>query len=109
MLLKGGPVELRYLGFDQKLNTRTYRFKGVAGRDPALYFLISADLRLFLLHRIGIQEGPTLCANKLARDLQVAAAGDHELTDEDLCAFADARTLADAQKAQSRRNGARQH
>jgi len=101
-------VELRYLGFDQKLNTRTYRFKGLAGADPALYFLVNADLRLFLLHRIGIQEGPTLCAKKLASDLENPVARDHELTNEDLRAYVDARALADAQKA-SRRMSARQH
>lgn len=101
-------MELRYLGFDQKLNTRTYRFKGVAGRDPALFFLVTADLRLFLSHRIGIQEGPTLCARKLASDLQQPAAGDHELTNEDLDAYVKARAMADALKV-SRRSGARQH
>ena len=100
-------MELRYLGFDQKLNTRTYRFKGVTGSDPAAYFLVNADLRLFLLHRIAIQEGPTLSASKLASDLQNPASESHELTDQDLCAFATARALAEAQKAESRRRSAR--
>jgi len=100
-------VELRYLGFDQKLNTRTYKFKDGSGDDPAAYFVVTADLRLFLLHRIAIQEGPALCASKLASDLQKPALGNHELTGEDLCDYATARALAETQKAASRRRGAR--
>jgi len=102
-------VEIRYLGFDQKMNTRTYRFKGVVGRDPALYFLVNADISLFLLHRIGIQEGPSLCAKKLASDLLNPAADSHELTSDDLRAYVNARALADKERAESRRRGARQH
>ena len=58
-------MELRYLGFDQKQNTRTYKFDGVANGQPTVHFVVTADLALFLANRIGIQEGPTLCANKL--------------------------------------------
>jgi hypothetical protein len=82
---------------------------GVAGRDPALYFLVSADLSLFLQHHVGIQEGPTLCAKKLACDLQKPVVGSHELTNDDLLAYVNARELADAQKAASRRSSAHLH
>ena len=100
-------MELRYLGFDQKQNTRAYRFKGVSNGEPTLYFVITADLSLFLAHHIGIQEGPSLCANKLASDLQEPERLNHELTNEDLVAHANARTQAEARKAEVRRNAAR--
>lgn len=100
-------MELRYLGFDQKLNTRTYKFKGVERGEPNLYFRVTADLRLFLSHHVGIQEGPALSASKLASDLQTPASADHELTNEDLHAHVSARALADARRTAARR-GARQ-
>ena len=59
-------MELRYMGFDQKQNTRTYKFDGVANGQPTVHFVVTADLALFLANRIGIQEGPTLCAHKLS-------------------------------------------
>ena len=102
-------MEFRYLGFDQTLNTRTYRFKSMVNGDPALFFLVTADLNLFLAHHVGIQEGPALCAKKLATDLGNPAAENHELTHEDLRAYVSARALAEAQKAESRRRSARHH
>ena len=77
-------MELRYLGFDQKQNTRTYKFDGVANGQPTLHFLVTADLALFLAHRIGIQEGPTLCANKLSSASEPVTDGNLELTNDDL-------------------------
>ena len=100
-------MELRYLGFDQKHNTRTYNFKGIANGEPTLYFIVTVDLSLFLAHHIGIQEGPSLSAHKLASDLQEPAIGNHELTDEDLRTYVNARALSDARKAEARRGGAR--
>jgi hypothetical protein len=100
-------VELRYLGFDQKQNTRQYKFDGVANGQPTLHFVVTADLALFLAHRIGIQEGPTLCASKLSSALQPATDVPLELTSEDLRAHADARSVAEARKAEARRAGVR--
>jgi hypothetical protein len=100
-------MELRYLGFDQKLSTRAYKFKGIANGKPTLYFIVRADLGLFLANHIGIQEGPSLCATKLAADLQEPANGSHELTNDDLRAHVSARAMADARKAEARRGGVR--
>ena len=97
-------MELRYLGFDQKLNTRTYKFKGIANGEPTLYFMVTADLRLFLSHRIGIQEGPALSAHKLASDLLTPLNGNHELTNEDLTAHVNARAMAEERKAGARKS-----
>jgi hypothetical protein len=97
-------VNLRYMGFDQKQSVRTYRFEGISSGEPTLYFIVTADLSLFLARHVGIQEGPTLCAHKLASNLLNASPGRHELTDEDLLAHMNARAMAEAaHKARSRR------
>ena len=100
-------MELRYLGFDQAQNTRAYKFKAIAKGDPAAYFVVTADMQLFLAHHVAIQEGPGLCAQKLASDLEKSPAGDHELTKEDIQAHAQARVLAEARKAEARGSGRR--
>ena len=99
-------MELRYMGFDQKQNTRTYKFDGVASGQPTVHFLVTADLALFLANRIGIQEGPTLCAHKLSSSLEPADTS-QVLTNDDLRAHASARSLAEARKAEARRMGPR--
>lgn len=97
-------MELRYLGFDQQKNARTYRFDVLEKGQPSRHFVVTADLALFLAHHVGIQEGPTLCANKLSADLENNVDGSHELTADDLRSHASARTLAEAQRAEQRRN-----
>jgi hypothetical protein len=100
-------MELRYLGFDQTHNTRAYRFEGLTKGEPTLHFVVTADLAIFLKHRIGIQEGPGLCARKLASDAQTPRPENFELTNDDLRAMVDARAVADARKAEMRRSGPR--
>ncbi len=100
-------MELRYLGFDQKQNTRTYKFDGVSNGQPTLHFLVTADLALFLANRIGIQEGPTLCANKLTATSEPVTDANLELTNDDLRAHASARSMDAARKAEARRMGPR--
>jgi hypothetical protein len=100
-------MELRYLGFDQKQNTRAYRFDGLTKGEPTIHFVVTADMAMFLKHRIGIQEGPSLCVHKLASDAQTPRLANLELTNDDLRALADARAAADARKAELRRSGPR--
>ncbi len=100
-------MELRYLGFDQTQNTRAYRFEGLTKGEPTVQFVVTADLDMFLRHRIGIQEGPGLCARKLASDAQTPHPENVALTNEDLAAMVDARAVADARKAALRRSGPR--
>jgi len=100
-------MELRYMGFDQQQNTRTYKFDGFTKGEATVHFVVTADLRLFLEHRIGIQEGPTLCARKIGADPHPSIDVAIVLTAADLRAHADARALADARKAESRRPGPR--
>ena len=47
-----------------------YRFERMVRGEPTMRFAITADLALFLEHRIHIQDGPALCANKLVTDLE---------------------------------------
>jgi hypothetical protein len=100
-------VEFRYLGFDQAQNARAYRYDVIAKGDPTRQFTVTVDVALFLVHRIGIQEGPSLCARKLASDLENHADGTHELTVDDLRAYADERDAAETRRLEARRNGVR--
>ena len=96
-------MELRYMGFDQRRNERVYRFDAIEKGQAIQRYVISADMALFLAHRIGIQEGPTLAAVKLAAGLVNKTAGEHELTADDLRSHASARLAADAKRAETRR------
>ncbi len=96
-------MEIRYLGFDQRQNSRVYRFdvriQGALTKEVS----ISADISVFRDHHVGIQEGPILCGHKLTADLERGWEGDHELTAADVQAFADTKALADAQRAAARK------
>lgn len=96
-------MELRYMGFEQQRNMRAYNFDGLAKGQPAVRYVVTADLALFVKHRIGIQEGPSLCARKLASDLDGLRKGEHELLNEDLLAHAAARADAESRRAEQRR------
>lgn len=98
-------MELRYMGFDQTRNTRTYKFDRVVKGELASRVLVTADMALFLQYRVAIQEGPALCARKITSDLESSAEEGHELTSADLIAYASARADAEARKAELRRGG----
>ena len=100
-------MQLRYMGFDQTQGVRVYRFDSIVDRAPAVRYIVTADLALFLKHRIGIQEGPTLCARKLASDLELPELREHILTNDDLLAYVAARSDAEARKAANRKPGVR--
>ncbi len=100
-------MDLRYVGFDQQGNTRSYRFDRIAKGQPPVHLVVTADLALFLARRVNIQEGPSLCARKLSGDPDEFEQRDRELTNEDLLAYATARADAEASKAKSRRTGLR--
>jgi hypothetical protein len=105
--LQEAAVELRYIGFDQAQNRRVYKFDCKAEDKSTMRFAVSVDMVLFLRHHVGIQEGPTLCAQKLTADFEAQHRDEHELTNEDLLAYVVERTAAKARKAESRRAGHR--
>jgi len=84
-----------------------YKFDRTAQGEPTARFMVSVDMALFLQHHVNIQEGPTLCAQKLKADLQAQHEGEHELTTGDLIAYVAGRAAAAALKAESRRPGPR--
>jgi len=96
-------VEIRYLGFDQSENSRVYRFDVHTGGQPTKEVSVTADMLVLRDSRIAIQEGPVLSGNKLTADLKRGWDGAHELTVDDLRAHADAKALADAERASARK------
>jgi hypothetical protein len=64
---------------------------------------VTADIAVFRTHSVGIQEGPFLSGNKLTADLERGWEGEHELTAADVRAYADAKALADAERASTRK------
>ena len=91
-------MQVRYLGFDQKQNSRVYRFDVRIDGRLTKEVSISADISIFRDHSVAIQEGPTLSGNKLSADLEQGWDGEHELTAADVQAFADTKAVADAQR-----------
>jgi hypothetical protein len=96
-------VEIRYLGFDQRQNSRVYRFDVRTDGRLTSHVTVTVDIAVFRNHSVGIQEGPVLSGNKLAADLERGWAGEHELTAADVRAYADAKALTDAQRASTRK------
>jgi hypothetical protein len=92
-------VEIRYLGFEQKQNSRVYRFDVRTDGRLTKQVSVTADISVFRNHSVGIQEGPLLSGNKLTADLERGWKGEHELTAADIRAYADAKALADAQRS----------
>ena len=96
-------MELRYVGFDQRQNSRVYRFDVRTSGRLTKQVSITADMAIFRDHRVAIQEGPVLSGNKLTADLERGWEGEHELTAADVRAYADTKALADAKRASNRR------
>jgi len=100
-------MEFRYMGFDQTHNKRVFKFDRTAHGEATARFVVSVDMALFLQYHVSIQEGPTLCAQKLKADLLAQHEGEHELTNSDLLTYVAGRAAAAALKAESRRPGPR--
>lgn len=83
---------LRYLGFEQTGNVRSYKFERLSPSGETDRAVVSADLSLFHRHEVGIQEGPTLCLRLVTAELDgfntTNATGDspfqRSLTDHDM-------------------------
>jgi hypothetical protein len=91
------------MGFEQRQNVRSYQFDVVEKGELPRRFIVTADLSLFRIQGVVIQEGPSLCAGKLLADLERNFAGAHELTAEDLRSYVNARSLAEAKRAEMRK------
>jgi hypothetical protein len=102
-------MELRYMGFEQLRNARVFRFDILAKGEVTRQAVVTADMALFLQHRVGIQDGPTLCSVKLTADLEQSIEGEHTLTADDLRAYSDARLAAETKRIEARRLAGRRH
>ena len=98
-------MQLRYMGFDQTKAVRIYRFDSIVDRAPAVRYIVAVDLTLFLKHHVGIQEGPSLCARKLASDLETVQQREHTLTSEDLLAYVTARLRSGSAQGRCQKTG----
>jgi hypothetical protein len=95
----GAQPDLRYAGFQQVNGIRSYGFDAVASGDRLQRFTVRVDMTVLLNSRVGVQDVPALCLRKLAADLQaVPACGSHELTNEDLRAYASSRATTTGRK-----------
>ena len=95
------------MGFEQTPTKRLYKFNGVLAKGTPEHFTVSVDLDLFVKNRVNIQEGPSLCAQKLKADLDAQQGGEHELTNADLAAYVAGVAAAAARKAENRKPGLR--
>src|SRR5947209_3758912 len=57
-------MHFAYEGFQQNGDSRCFQFRAPGGRDSEL-FSIDVELRLFLLHRVPVQDGPRFCLQLL--------------------------------------------
>jgi hypothetical protein len=95
-------MELRYLGFDQLRSARAFRFEILVKGAGAREAVVTADMALFLQYHVSVQDGPTLCAGKLAADLENQIEGEHVLTADDLRLHSESRAAADAKRLEAR-------
>jgi hypothetical protein len=86
--------DLRYTGFHQSENVRTYSFDELMSLHSAQH-CVTVDVVILLKHHIGVQEGPALCLRKLISDLKDSPdSRRHQLGDEDLLALVASRAGA---------------
>src|SRR2546423_10732942 len=68
--LRGAKVmSIRYSGFDQQADTRSYVFQYLVLGEKARPIVVSAEIALFLAHQIRIQDGPALCLHMLMSEM----------------------------------------
>lgn len=97
-------MQLRYAGFDQVAGIRHYKFESAPVIGAARVFRIQVEVALFLKHRIGMQEGPSLCLKKLAEVTDLSENSEQLLTEADLLVYSSARTALAEQKAAARKS-----
>jgi len=67
---ESAPWQIRYGGFEQADNIRTYKFEAWQAGEENQEAIVRVDLALFRKHGITIQEGPALCLRLVQTDLQ---------------------------------------
>jgi hypothetical protein len=85
-------MSIRYSGFDQQADTRSYVFQFLVLGEKARPIVVSTEIALFLTHHIRIQDGPALCLHTLMSemngvDLTQTGTLQRQLTDQDVLAY----------------------
>ena len=65
----GALATLRYSGFDQQDNIRSYVFQHMVPGEKARPIVVSAEIPLLLQHKVRIQDGPALCLYTLTLEI----------------------------------------
>lgn len=89
---------LRYAGFEQVGNVRSYLFNHVVIGEKSTEVMVAVEISLFTKHHLRIQDGPALCLHVLSLDIEKeelahAAGANHELTDQDIVAYLATRPI----------------
>lgn len=99
--------DLRYTGFRQSENVRTYSFAELTSFQSVQY-CVTVDVALMLKHHIAVQEGPELCLRKLISDLKDSPESlRHHFGDQDLLALVASRAEALTRRRLKRSSGGR--
>ena len=64
------PAVLRYAGFDQSGNVRSYLFQRVVAGEKNRLIVVAAEIPLLVKHHVRIQDGPALCLHVLLLEMQ---------------------------------------
>jgi hypothetical protein len=88
---QSGPPEVRYQGFEQKNDVRSFTFRAWRTGEENQEVVVTADLALFRKHGVTIQEGPALCLRFVEAELQQPSLGQsgawkRALTDKEILA-----------------------
>ena len=86
---------LRYVGFEQRQNIRTYRFERFTPGELTQEFIVNTDVALFNRYKLRLQEGPLVCLHLLAGALATQPDGElcpYDLTEQHMVAFLATRT-----------------
>ena len=83
---------LRYSGFEQTGNVRTYLFDHLVTGQKSTPMAVSAEIPLLMKYHVSIQDGPALCLQVLSAAVGKLEAADasepsRELTEDDIVAY----------------------
>ncbi|RPI29096.1 MAG: hypothetical protein EHM61_02800 [Acidobacteria bacterium] len=73
------PREIRYGGFEQTDNIRSYKFQAWQSGEENQVAVVTVDLALFRRHGITLQEGPALCLRLVQTELRHPSASEPEI------------------------------
>ena len=101
--VKSAKMQFILTGFTQDLGCRVFAFEGVAVDRMRTAFTVRADMALARRYNIAIQELPLLCLSLLERRDEATETQALIFSEEEMRAFADARTAAKDEAAHRRK------